>query len=702
MSLDASPVRPIPVRAGGAAPWLRAARIPLLVLSRVRGASDAFFALAVLGVVLLLVAPLPPPLLDALLALNLASAATILVVTLFARSALGFASFPTLLLLSTLFRLALNVSSTRLVLSRGDAGRIIEAFGRVVVQGNAVVGAVVFAILTLVQLLVVAKGAERVAEVAARFTLDALPGKQMAIDADLRAGALDEAGARRRRRAVERESQLYAAMDGALKFVKGDAIAGVAIVLVNVTGGLVAGVLHGMDLGAAARRYALLAIGDGLVSQIPALLVAVSAGVAVTRVAAEEEDRSLGGEIGRQLLSEPRALAAVAALCGVLALAPGLPAVPFLVLAAAAGLGARGLAAASQRAPGCTPEPGSAADAQPDEAASFAAGAPVALELAEDLAALARAEDARFSREGLAAVRARLWHDLGVQVPSIVVRTAPLGPGGWALLLDEVPAAAGRASLEEVVCLVAPDELALVEIEASPEPDPLTGRAASRVAARDAARAARIGPVRGPLDRVLAELAGALSRGAHHLVGVQEAQALLDGLEPAAPALVREASRQIPPALLADVLRRLVEEGVSIRPLRTILEALLETGAQRGPGPLAEAARRALRRHIGHRHAGDGPLAAVLLDPGAEDIVRGALRGEVLALDPAVAIALVDALAAELSSHPELPVLLASPDVRRALRSLVAPRFPTLAVLAYEELPPELPVRPVGRLALAA
>ncbi len=687
--MSAPPVRAAPLRA----------RLPLLLLSRVRGAADALFALAVLGVVLLLVAPLPPPLLDALLALNLAGAAAILVVTLFARSALGFASFPTLLLLSTLFRLALNVSSTRLVLSRGDAGRIIEAFGRVVVQGNAVVGAVVFAILTLVQLLVVAKGAERVAEVAARFTLDALPGKQMAIDAELRAGALDEAGARRRRRAVERESQLYAAMDGALKFVKGDAIAGIAIVLVNVTGGLVAGMLRGMDAGAAARRYALLAIGDGLVSQIPALLVAVSAGVAVTRVAAEEEDRSLGGEIGRQLLAEPGALAAVAALCAALALAPGLPAVPFLVLAGAAGLGAHRLGAAARRgavAAGGTPDPG-----PEDEAAPFAAGAPVALELAEDLAALARADAARFAGEGLAAVRAQLWRDLGVQVPPVLVRAAPLAPGAWALLFDDVPAAAGRAPLDEALALVPPEELALVGIDTRPERDPLTGRAVSRVAARDAARAARLGPLRGPLDRVLADVAGALARSAHHLVGVQEAQVLLDGLEPSAPALVREAGRQLPPALLAEVLRRLLEEGVSIRPLRTILEALLEAGPQRGSAALAEAARRALRRHIGWRCAGDGPLQALLLDPGAEEAVRSALRGEVLALDPAVAAALVDALAAALRDRTEPPVLLASPDVRRAVRSLLAPRFPAVAVLAYEELPPELPVRPVGRLALA-
>jgi type III secretion protein V len=268
--------------------------------------------------------------------------------------------------------------------------------------------------------------------------------------------------------------------------------------------------------------------------------------------------------------------------------------------------------------------------------------------------------------------------------------------------VDEVPAASGRAPGSEALALVPPDELALVGIAATAARDPLTGRPASLLAARDAARAASLGPVRGPLERVLAEVAWALTRSAHQLVGVQEAQVLLDALEPSAPALVREAGRQLSPALLAEVLRRLVEEGVSIRPLRTVLEAMLEAGPQRGPAALAEASRRALRRHIGHRAAGDGPLVALLLDARAEAAVRDARAGEALALDPAVATALLDALGEELRGHDEPPVLLASPDVRRALRGLVAPRFPRLSVLAYEELPPELPVRPVGRLALAA
>lgn len=668
-------------------------------VARVRGAADALFALAVLAIVLLLVAPLPPAVLDALLALNLALAATILVVTLFSRDALRFASFPTLLLLTTLFRLALNVSSTRLVLSRGEAGRVIEAFGKVVVQGNAVVGAVVFAILTLVQLLVVAKGAERVAEVAARFTLDALPGKQMAIDADVRAGAIDAAEARRRRRALERESHLYGAMDGALKFVKGDAIASVAIVLVNVAGGLVAGALRGLDLADAARRYTLLAIGDGLVSQIPALLLAVSAGVAVTRVAAEEEGSSMGAEIGSQLLAEPGALAAVAALLSALALAPGLPAAPFAALA----LGAGGVAWHARRAGRVRPSaPGDPAREDGTEE-PFAATPLVTLLVADDLLALVRADERRFLRDGVGGLRERIWAELGVRVPGVAVRAAALPPGGWTLLVDGVPAGSGRAPAGQVLALVPPDELALVGVDVAPARDPLTGRIASIVAEGDAQRAAALGPIRAPIDRALADVTWALSRAAHLLVGVQETQVLLDGLEPGAPALVREATRQLPPALLAEVLRRLVEERISIRPLRTILEALLEAGgAARGAPALAEAARRALRRHIGHRWAGDGPLAVLLLDPVAEVRLREGLAGEALALDPEVAGRLLDALERELELADAPPVILASEDVRRALRGLLAPRFPRVAVLSFDDLPPDLPVRPVGRLALAA
>ena len=690
-----------------APPPLHPQHLLLAGLSRLRGAGDALFALAVLAVVLLLVAPVPPALLDAGLALSLALAATVLVVTLLARDALAFASFPALLLVTTLLRLALSVCSTRLVLTRGEAGRVIEAFGRVVVQGSPVAGAVVFAILTLVQLLVVAKGAERVAEVAARFTLDALPGKQMALDADLRGGLLDAAGAARRRRALERESQLYGAMDGALKFVKGDAIAGVAIVLVNAAGGLVALSLRGRPLGEAAHRAVLLAVGDGLASQVPALLVAVAAGLAVTRVAAEEEGERLGGEVLRQLLGEPRALVAVAVALGAVALSPGLPALPFALLSAGAGALAWRAARGGPRRPGAEagrgdgPAPALPGGGGPP--ALEAAEPPLVLELADDLLALARADGAGFLDGALPAVRAGLWRELGVPAPPIAVRGAPLSPGEWLLLAHEAPVARGAAPLDERLSLASLEDLELLGLPFVPAPDLAGGRPAACLAVEDAARAAALGPVLSPLERVAAACAEGLARHAALLVGVQEVQALLDELEGSAPALVREAARQLPPALLAEVLRRLVEEGVPIRPLRLVLEALLEAGgAPRGAPALAAAARRALRHRLATRAARGAPLPALLLDPAAERAVRESLLGEVAALEPAQAARLVEALTAALAASGDPPVLLTSGDVRRAVRLLVSARHPRLQVVGYDELPADLPVRPVGRLALAA
>jgi type III secretion protein V len=669
-------------------------------LARVRRAGDAVLALGVLAVVLLLVAPLPPALLDLCIALNLAVAATVLVVTLLARDALRFASFPTLLLLTTLYRLALSVSSTRLVLSRGEAGQVIQAFGRVVVQGNYVVGAVIFAILTLVQLLVVAKGAERVAEVAARFTLDGLPGKQLSIDADLRAGLIDAAEARRKRRALERESQLYGAMDGALKFVKGDALAGIAIALVNVAGGLVAGMARGMAVEAAARRYALLAIGDGLVSQIPSLLIAISAGLAVTRVAAEEEGEGLAQEIGRQVLAEPRVLWVVAALLSAVGLAPGMPAGPFLLLAAVSGGGA---ALSSRRRPSHSRDGGSSAVQEGRALApgSSAAGGRLSLELAPDLLELAVSEGDRFTREVCPALRDRLWQELGVELPELTIRSGPLPAGHWRLLLDEVPAGGGRTLVSERVALVAPAEIALVGIAHRIERDPLHGRPLAVVSCEDAERAAALGPLRHPLERVLVGAAAALRRNAHLLIGIQEAQALLERVEEGSPALVREVAKQVTAACLAEVLRRLVEEGVSIRPLPVILEALLERGGgARSVPALAEDCRRALRRQLAHQHAEQGVLEPLLLDPAVEAAIREGAVGELAVLDAALERALLEQLGVEQERRGGRLLLLASQDVRRAARNLFAVRFPSLRVLGYDELPPEYPIRPRGRLAL--
>ena len=301
--------------------------------------ADVALATLVVAIVGMMIVPLPTPLLDLLIAINIAAAVTLLLVAIYVSDALKIATFPTILLITTLFRLALKVSSTRLILLHADAGEVIRAFGDFVVAGNLVVGAVIFLILTMIQFIVIAKGSERVAEVAARFTLDAMPGKQMSIDAELRAGHIDHNEARRRRAALARESQLFGSMDGAMKFVKGDAIAGIVVLAVNIVGGLVIGILQrGMDAATAARTYTVLTIGDGLVAQIPALVISTAAGIIVTRVASEEEGGHLGRDIGLQVTAQPKAIAIAAGLLLLLAVVPGLPAGPFVALAAAMGL----------------------------------------------------------------------------------------------------------------------------------------------------------------------------------------------------------------------------------------------------------------------------------------------------------------------------------------------------------------------------
>jgi type III secretion protein V len=639
--------------------------------------ADLGLAAFVVAIVAMMIVPLPTPLLDVLLSVNIAAAVTLLLVSLYVGEALKFATFPTLLLITTLFRLALEISATRLILLRADAGEVIRAFGDFVVAGNLVVGAVVFVILTIVQFIVISKGAERVAEVAARFTLDAMPGKQMAIDAELRAGHIDHAEARRRRAALARESQLFGAMDGAMKFVKGDAIAGIVVLGVNVVGGLVIGVLQrGMDAAAAARTYTVLTIGEGLVAQIPALLVSTAAGIIVTRVASEEEGAGgqLARDIGRQVLAQPKALAVTAGLLALLAVVPGLPAAPFLVLGAALGTVAWRLL----RAP-AAPEP-TEADVPTHGAAPRAAGeaplpapvlTPVAVEVGAALAAVLGPADPRgagvFMSEAVPRVRERLFAELGLALPPVRLRpNAPgLAPASFVIRLNEVPLARG--------------ELAPAEV---------------------AGAAARLG------DEVLA----LLRRYGHEFVGVQETQALLDGLERTHPALVREVvPKLVSPVLLADVLRRLVEEGISLRNLRDVLGTLAEWAPhERDPVVLAEHVRASLRRTITFQHArGGGVLPAYMLDALIEDTIREAIHktptGSYLALEPQLSrdiVAAVGRAVGPANGGGAGAVLLTNAEIRRYVRRLVETEHPDLPVLSYQELAPEAEIRPLGRISL--
>ncbi|HEX8792282.1 MAG TPA: flagellar biosynthesis protein FlhA [Polyangiaceae bacterium] len=634
-----------------------------------RGFAGADIALAALVVLVvgLMIVPLPTWTLDLLISTNLSAAVAILLVVLYVPDAIGIATFPTLLLLTTLYRLALNVASTRLILLQANAGEVIRAFGTFVVRGNYVVGAVVFLVLTIIQFIVIAKGSERVAEVGARFALDAMPGKQMAIDAELRSGAIDGNEARRRRRHLQRESQFYGAMDGAMKFVKGDVIATLVILVVNILGGLGIGVaMKGMSVVDALKRYGLLTIGDGLVTQIPALVLSTAAGVLVTRVGSEEADTPLGDELARQLLGVPKALQVAAVFVLLLALVPGLPAIPFVVIGVALLLVGRARARAKsveeQRA-ATEPRPSQTARAGAMDPSFVPLVQPWSLEVSPDLEPVLDAEP-----EGLRAMaiglRERIFSELGVPLPAPRVRAR-----------DGLDARVVVLSLQEV-----PARVLLVP--------------------RDVEGAALVDWVR---ERTL----DLLRARAADFLGLAEVQRLLDELEQFAPATVRNVvPKPLSLVLLTDVLRRLVEERVSIRDLRAILEALAVVAAtEKDPLGLSEYVRSALRRAITYRlTAGQGRLPCVMLEPIVEDTVRRAITrtpaGAFLTLAPQASRDVERAIDAALATWPEgeQPVIMTQPDIRRFVRKLIEPRHPEVWVSSFAELLPEVRLETVSRV----
>ena len=671
------------------------------VLAAVQRHRELALPCLVAGILGALVVPLPGWLLDLGLALNLVAAAALLVAALRAAGPLELSAFPTLLLVTTLFRLALNVSSTRLALAEGHAGAVIQAFGEFVVRGDYVVGGVVFAVVTLVQFLVVAKGAERVSEVAARFTLDAMPGKQMAIDADLRAGLIDQAVARERRRSLERESQMFGAMDGAMKFVKGDVLAGLVIVLVNGVGGVLVGMLQrGLDAQEALARYALIAIGDGLVSQVPSLCIAVAAGLVVTRVAPGAEGQGLGEDIGLQLFGSRGALFLLAGVAGALALVPGMPRLTFLAVAGVLGaVGQRGRSDRSrtqESRQAASPGP-AAAPAAPAETEQTAVGvSPLTLELAPGW--IDGPGSTRLLQDALRRMRGTLDAELGFRLPGVHVRAgAALPEGAYRILVDEVPAAAGRLPPSGLLVRSPAAELGFLSVEAEAVEDPSTGRPLARVPepARERVELAGLEP-RAPAELVVEHLASVARRHAPALLGLQDVQLLLDALEARCPALVRPVMEKVPLPVLTDVLRRLLHEGVSVRNLRGVLETLASPGVEGDAAALAERCRQALARWISHRHAPSGALFAWLVDPGLEETLRTRTVDGAPALEPERVQALLEAVAGLVEDGRA--VLLASGDVRRPLRALCEGAFPDVAVLAYAELDPALRVKPLGRL----
>jgi type III secretion protein V len=651
-----------------------AAKNVLLQQSPVKrfGVADAVLAALVIGVVGLMIIPLPTWLLDLLIAANLAISVTVLLVTLYVTDALKIAAFPSLLLLTTLVRLALNVSSTRLILLQADAGEMISAFGNFVVRGNYVVGAVIFLILSIIQFVVIAKGSERVAEVGARFTLDAMPGKQMAIDAELRSGGIDGNEAKQRRRHLARESQFYGAMDGAMKFVKGDVIASFIMTLINIFGGLAIGMgQRNMAAVDALKKYGLLTIGDGLVSQIPALVLSTAAGILVTRVASEQENSALGAELGAQLLQNPKSLAVASFFIGGLGLVPGLPMVPLFAIGGALFMLSRFPRKKDTTEEGVgTPAPPAQRDAAGQRTNRFVPVlVPWSLQVSSDLVVFIEDEQKgdRIIRPGIkaatGAVRELLFRDLGVPLPACVVQVN-----------DDLPPRHLLLSLFEV---------------------PATGFAlAAELEDRDLAQ--------NVVDRVLPVFR---KRAADYL-GIAEAQVLLDKLEQIAPATVRQTTpKPVSLPLLTDILRRLVEEGVSVRDLKGILESLAQVAtADKDPLNLAEYARSQMRRALTFEATGGtGAVSAILLSSDIEEAVRGAISrtsaGSFLTLAPAAARDVVKAVrrAVEQAAGVSAQVVVVTqPDIRRFVRKLIENDLPWLRVLSYSELLPEVSVKPAA------
>ena len=661
-------------------------------------------AVAVLGIVFIFIVPLPTWLVDVLIALNMCLASLLIVLALYLPNPLAFSTFPALLLLTTMFRLALSIATTRLILLEQDAGEIVEAFGNFVVGGNLAVGLVIFLIITIVNFLVITKGSERVAEVAARFSLDALPGKQMSIDSDLRGGLIDGAQARYKRDQLSRESQMFGAMDGAMKFVKGDAIAGLVIVLINILGGFSTGVVqHGMSAGEAITLYSVLTIGDGLIAQIPALLIALTAGMIITRVAPDNPSAStnVGVQIGQQITREPKSW--MVASIGMLAFAalPGMPTLVFIAIA----LGTFGLGLhlwlrtrkaeepqvveVPQLAPGQNGE---------EDLRSFDPSRPYVLQFAtahQDLGPTTQLI------HGIRQVRNSIVTTVGLTLPPFEIEYSPtLGEDEFRFCVHEAPVlkatfgerrAVRRASLpsEPLDALRGSeqrDELDWLWLQ--PDDPLLAGESVESFSAQ---------------TLIIERIRRAMMISGPQFLGVQESKSILSWLEQTQPELVQELQRIMPLSRFSGVLQRLASEGVPLRAVRLIVEALTEHGQhEREVIALADYARIALKSQIYHLHSELDGLHAWLLSPHTENILREALRqtqtGVFFALDTEHSTQLVEQLKdAFVPGLREKSVMLVAHDLRSPLRTLLFDEFNHVPVMSFAELMGSAKVKVLGR-----
>jgi flagellar biosynthesis protein FlhA len=682
--------------------------------------ADLWLIFALFGTILLLILPVPPILLDMLLAISISLSLLTLLVILYLRQPAEFTVFPTLLLFVTLFRLALNVASTRLILLDGYAGHIIQAFGNFAVRGNYVVGMVVFLILTLINFIVITKGAGRIAEVAARFTLDALPGKQMAIDAELNAGLINESDARSRRRAVEEEADFYGAMDGASKFVRGDAIAAILITLINVVGGFAVGILQkGMTMSDALQRYTILSIGDGLVSQIPALITSTAAGILITRATSKND---LGRELGRQLLFYPRALTMLSVMLGVMAIMPGLPMLPFLTLAIITGLLSYAInkhgvpdMGATVAVPAVTGQRGPDGKAKPAGAATGAEARAtdklenllpldtLQIELGYGLVSMADTQRGGDLLERVTGVRRNFATEMGMLIPPIRLRdNLQLGTNEYRFLLKGNPIAQGQLMPAHWLAMNATNSK--TTLKGIPTVEPVFQLPATWVTnvERKSAEVAGYTVVDAPAVLVT-HLSETVRHHCHEILTRQDVQLLLDNLKQTNPAVVNE----LIPAMLSvgqvqHILQNLLAEGLSIRNFAGILEKVGDYATvTKNADELSEHARRALGSQLTKAFQNEnGGLRVITIDPKLEQQLAQGVRQTstevALVIEPKLAqhvIAALSKFVQQMLSAGHPPVVLCAPQLRLAFRRFFENTFSDLAVLSYSEIPPRMQVQ---------
>ncbi|MFM9272139.1 type III secretion system export apparatus subunit SctV [Halomonas elongata] len=693
------------------------------IAQRAAQRSDVVIASFIVLAVVMMIIPLPTALVDALIGINIGFSLLILVVAFYISHPVDYSSLPPIILLATLFRLALSITTTRLILLEGYAGQMVSAFGNFVIAGEVVIGLVVFLIITVAQFLVITKGAERVAEVAARFILDAMPGKQMSIDNDLRNGDIDSDEARARRHRLERESQLYGSMDGAMKFVKGDAIAGLVILCVNLVGGLLIGMLkRDMAFGEAVNTYSLLTVGDGLIAQIPALLIAVGAGTVVTRVNSDQAG-DLGSEIVSQLGNNARALGLTAAILFCAAFIPGFATTVFLILAAGLGMAAWWVRRRGARRDESDVDEAVPAANDVDEATSVPAVQGPSTEAVSPTAeyrlvvsldtTLGEALALDDLRSLLDVARQRVGRELGIEIPDVGIRVvATMEVRHFSIELDEVPVLEGDIPVGRVLLDDDPVHLELLDVEYHEHP-PLNGRAPGLwVEGSEVPRLAEAGIGYQTIERVLCDcLERVLGRYAGEFVGIQETRALLSRMEQDYAELVGEAVRVVSLQKMADVLRRLVEDGVPVRALRTILEAMVTWGAQeQGVARLAERIRAALARQICHRYArADRVLPAWVITRQLEEAVRTSLRNaDGGSLKGGLPMRLSRSLNGwfqqrlnELDADVA-PVIITSSDVRPVLQQWANRHQLDLPVMAWQEVASEFNLQALAQVRLPA